>query len=70
MDQKKRGNKDFKKGGNLDQGVDGLKKGVGDWNLLTQYDLCTYIYISIPIHITHIYTVRKSRHNGYKLMYS
>ena len=35
-----KGNKDFKKGAKLDQGLDGFKKG--GWNLLTNYDNTNY----------------------------
>ena len=35
-----RGNKDFKKGAKLDQGLDAFKKG--GWNLLTNYDNTNY----------------------------
>ena len=38
-----RGNKDFKKGGKLVQGVDALKKGGG--GLEPSYEQCTYFFL-------------------------
>ena len=39
-----RGNKDFKEGGKLGQGVGALKGGGGGWNLLTNYEDIKLLY--------------------------
>ena len=55
MEQKIRGNKDFKKGGKLGQGVGALKeKGGGGWNPLMNYDIEIKLDVSFVVNESEI----------------
>ena len=50
--KEERGNKEFKKGAKLGQGLGALKRGGGGWNPLTNYGICqkfTLIVVLNPL---------------------